>query len=136
MLGKKGRYRCIKGISKMIPITAINGIEGVVRMTAIKDRAIGYINEMPEEKVHSLIEIIHYLAEEKHPLEISSIEELYKRLDEGLDDVANGRGKPLAEAMKDIREKLTQKHRRIPLKERLKSCSGEYEFEEWDTGGI
>lgn len=77
-------------------------------MTAIRDRAIGYINEMPEEKVHSLIEIIHYLAEEKHPLEISSMEELYKRLDEGLDDVANGRGKPLAEAMKDIRKELAQ----------------------------
>ena len=45
---------------------------------------------------------------ENHPLEVSSKEELYKRLNEGLDDVANGRGKPLEEAMKDIRKELAQ----------------------------
>jgi hypothetical protein len=62
-------------------------------MVAIRNKKTEYINEIPEEK---------------HPLEISSMEELYNRMDEGLDDVANGRGKPLAEAMKDIRKELAQ----------------------------
>jgi len=78
-------------------------------MTAIRDRAIGYINELPEEKLHSLIEIIHYLKEEKHPLEISSKEELYKKLDKGLSDIKNGRVRPFDDVMDEIMDSLQQR---------------------------
>jgi len=77
-------------------------------MTAIRSEAIGYINDFSEEKMMGVIKFLRSVNAAKHPLEITSKEELYKRLEEGMDDIANGRGKPLEESMKDIRKELAQ----------------------------
>jgi hypothetical protein len=63
-------------------------------VTAIKDSAIGYTKEMPEEK---------------HPLEISSTEELYRKLDKGLSDIENGRVRPFDDVMDEIMDNLQKR---------------------------
>ncbi|MCL1884952.1 MAG: hypothetical protein FWF81_14495 [Defluviitaleaceae bacterium] len=75
-------------------------------MTAVRNEAIGYINEMPEEKLTSALDFLRGLCEKKHPLEITSEEEFYNKLEEGLDDMRNGRGVPIEDAMRDLRQRV------------------------------
>jgi len=60
-------------------------------MVAIREKAIGYINELPEESLVNVISYLRFLVEQKHPLEVTSKEELYRRIDEGLEDARQGR---------------------------------------------
>ena len=78
-------------------------------MTAIRSRAIEFIHEIPEEKLTSLLDYMQFLCEKRHPLEITSKEQLYRHLDEGMDDIKNGRFLPFDEAMREIRQELKQK---------------------------
>jgi hypothetical protein len=78
-------------------------------MTAIKDEAIGYINAMPEEKMISAISFLRKLQGAKHPLEITSKKELYKKLDKGMDDIKNGRVYPFDEVMDEIMDDLQKR---------------------------
>ena len=48
------------------------------------------------------------LKAEKHPIKVSNKDELYKKLQEGLDDIENGRAQPFDEAMREIRKELAQ----------------------------
>jgi len=77
-------------------------------MTAMKSEAIGYINELSEEKMISVLNFLRSIRMAKHPLEVSSKEELYRKLNEGLDDIENGLVQPFEEAMQDIRKELAQ----------------------------
>jgi hypothetical protein len=77
-------------------------------MTAIRSEAIGYINDFPEEKLMGVIKFLRSVHATKHPLEITSKEELYRHLEEGMDDIKNGRSQPFEESMQDIRKELAQ----------------------------
>jgi len=78
-------------------------------MTAIKNEAIGYINELPEEKLIAVINFLRNLQTAKHPLEISCKKELYKKLDKGLEDVENGRARPFDDVMDEIMHDLQKR---------------------------
>ena len=77
-------------------------------MLAIRERAIGYLNEVPEEKLPGVIDYLRFVCEPKHPLEVTTREEFYRRIDEGLEDMRQGRVQPFEEAMQEIRQKLAQ----------------------------
>ena len=51
-------------------------------MLAIREMAIEYLNEVPEEKLPGVIDYLRFVCEPKNPLEVTSKEELYKRIDE------------------------------------------------------
>jgi len=76
--------------------------------TSMKSKAITYIHELPDETLPSALSYLRYLSEKKHPLEVTSIEEVYARIEEGLEDVRQGRVRPFREAMQDIRRELAQ----------------------------
>jgi len=78
-------------------------------MVAIREKAIGYINEMPEERLAGVVSYLQFLVAQKHPLEITSKEELYREIDKGLDDIEHGRVRPFEDAMDDILDSLRQR---------------------------
>ena len=78
-------------------------------MTAIRNEAIGYINELSEEKLMGAIDYLRNLCEKKHPFEITSKEDLYSKIDEGLEDVQQGRVRPFKEAMTDMRKRIAER---------------------------
>jgi predicted transcriptional regulator len=78
-------------------------------MMTIRNEAIGYINELPEERLESAITYLRNLCEKKHPLEVSSAEELHAKIEEGLEDVRQGRTRPFKEAMADIRKRIAER---------------------------
>ena len=49
------------------------------------------------------LQVLRVLYEKKHPLKIASEEDFYNKLEEGLDDMLNGRGVPIEDAMYDLR---------------------------------
>ncbi|MCL2603445.1 MAG: hypothetical protein FWD90_03090 [Defluviitaleaceae bacterium] len=77
-------------------------------MLAIKEKAIGYINEMPDERLASALDYLRFLCERKPPFEIIAKDEFYNKINEGMDDMRQGNVQPLATAMADIRRELTQ----------------------------
>ena len=77
-------------------------------MTAIRNEAIGYINELPEEKLVSALEYLKRLCEKEHPLQVKSKEELYSRIDAGLDDLKNCRGEPFEDTIRDLRQRIAR----------------------------
>jgi len=77
-------------------------------MLAVREKAIEYINEIPEERLVSALDYLRFLCEPKHPLGVQSKEELYSRIDEGLDDIQNGKVQPFDEAMQEIRQDLVR----------------------------
>ena len=78
-------------------------------MTAIMNEAIGYLNQLPEAELINVTEYLKRLSEKKHSLEITSKEELYRKIDKGLDDIKNGRSRPFGEAMDDIMSGLQKR---------------------------
>lgn len=77
-------------------------------MLAIRSEAIGYINEMSEEKLTSALEFLRGLCDKNHPLEITSKEELFKKLEVGLDDMKHGRGEPFEDTIRGLRNMVVQ----------------------------
>jgi len=77
-------------------------------MLAVREKAIEYINEIPEDRLASALDYLRFLCEPKNPLEVSSLEELYNRIDEGLEDIQRGRVQPFNEAIQEIRQELAQ----------------------------
>ncbi|MCL2362349.1 MAG: hypothetical protein FWC73_11130 [Defluviitaleaceae bacterium] len=71
-------------------------------MVAIRNKAIEYINELPEERLVSALNYLRFLGEQTHPLEITSKEVLYRKIDNGLEDVAHGRVRPFDDVMEEI----------------------------------
>ena len=76
--------------------------------TAIRKEAIEYINELPEEKLGNVITYLRNIGAKKNPVEVTTKEELYARLEEGLEDIRQGRVQPFDEAMREIRQELEQ----------------------------
>jgi predicted transcriptional regulator len=76
--------------------------------TAIRNEAIGYINELPEDKLDAVLHYLREIRTKKNPVEVSTKEELYRRLEEGLDDIANGRVHSLEEVMREARAVIDQ----------------------------
>jgi len=74
--------------------------------TTIRNEVIGYINELPEDKLYSALDYIRFLCEKKYHVGISSEEELFNEIEKGLEDVRQGRVRPFKEAMADIRKRV------------------------------
>ena len=77
-------------------------------MLAVKERAISYINEMPEEQVASALDYLRFLCEQRFPFEITNKDELYRKIGEGLEDMQQGRVQPFAESMQEVRQELAR----------------------------
>ena len=77
--------------------------------TIIRNEVIGYINELPEDKLYSALDYIRFLREKKYPVEISIEEELFDEIEKGLEDVRQGRVRPFKEAMADIRKRASER---------------------------
>jgi len=75
-------------------------------MLAIKEKAIGYINEMPDERLASALDYLRFLCEHKLPYEVTTKAKFFNKIDEGLADMKHGRMQPLDEAMWEIRQGL------------------------------
>lgn len=73
-------------------------------MIDIRSEIMGYINEIPEERLPSALDYLRFLCETKNPLEITSKKELYRKIDEGLDDLEHGRDEPFEDTMRDLRQ--------------------------------
>jgi len=71
-------------------------------MFAARKIAMEYLNEVPEEKLPGVIDYLRFICEPKNPLELTSKEDLYRRIDEGLEDVQQGRVRPFEDAMNEI----------------------------------
>ncbi|MCL2198658.1 MAG: hypothetical protein FWB80_07025 [Defluviitaleaceae bacterium] len=72
--------------------------------TAIRNEVISYINELPEDKLSSALDYVRSLREKKHPWEATCIEDVYRSIEEGLDDLENGRCEPFEDTMRDLRK--------------------------------
>jgi len=59
-------------------------------MLAVKEMAIRYINEMPEERLESALDYLQLLCEKEPPFAVNSKDDLYKKIDEGLEDMRQG----------------------------------------------
>ena len=77
-------------------------------MLAVRERAVEYLNAVPEEKLPGVIDYLRFVCEPKNPAEVTTKEELYRRIDEGMEDMRQGRVKPFDEAMREIRQELAQ----------------------------
>jgi len=79
-------------------------------MTAmtIRNEAIGYINELPEDKLDIVINYLRNIRAKKNPVEVTTKEELYRRLEEGLDDIKNGRVHPFEDVMREVHDLIDQ----------------------------
>ncbi|MCL2665400.1 MAG: hypothetical protein FWE82_07295 [Defluviitaleaceae bacterium] len=77
-------------------------------MLAIKEKAISYINEMPDERLASALDYLRFLCERKPPFEITAKDEFSAKINEGIDDMQQGNVQPLAMFMADIRRELAQ----------------------------
>jgi predicted transcriptional regulator len=77
-------------------------------MLAIKERAINYINEMPDERLASALDYLRFLCEREPTFEITTKDKFYAKINEGMDDMRQGNVQPLAMAMADIRRELSQ----------------------------
>ncbi|MCL2050058.1 MAG: hypothetical protein FWG87_15160 [Defluviitaleaceae bacterium] len=71
-------------------------------MTAMRNEAIAYINKMPEEKIENAVNYLRLLHEKRNPAEASGIEEVYERIEAGLEDFKHGRSRPFEEVMGEI----------------------------------
>ncbi|MCL1884141.1 MAG: hypothetical protein FWF81_10380 [Defluviitaleaceae bacterium] len=76
--------------------------------TTIRNEAIGYINELPEDKLDVVVNYLRNIRAKKNPLEVTTKEELYRRLEEGLDDIENGRVYPFEDVMREMRDLIKQ----------------------------
>jgi hypothetical protein len=85
-------------------------LKGSATMTAatIRTNLIEYVNELPEEKLPSLLDYVRFLCEKRNPAEVTTLEEVYQRIDEGLDDLAHNRSEPFEDTMRDLREMVAQ----------------------------
>lgn|GEM_PF-1005701 len=68
---------------------------------AIRNELTGYINELPEEKLSSVLDYVLFLREKKYSWEATSIEDVYRNIEEGLDDIKHGRVFPLEDVMRE-----------------------------------
>ena len=57
---------------------------------------------------HPFFDIMRFVSAANHPLEATNKEEIYKWIDEGMEDIQQGRTQPLNEAMQEVRRELTQ----------------------------
>ncbi|MCL1884131.1 MAG: hypothetical protein FWF81_10325 [Defluviitaleaceae bacterium] len=73
-------------------------------ITAIKDEVIGYMNDLPEEKLSSLLDYARFLRKKNHSWEATCIEDVYRSIEEGLDDIKHGRFYPLEDVMREAHE--------------------------------
>jgi len=80
--------------------------KGATVMQAVKERAINYINEMPEEQVFSALDYLRFLSERRPSYEITTKEEFYKNIEEGLEDIRQGRVRPFRDVMDEIKNEL------------------------------
>ena len=82
----------------------------MIHMTAmtIRNEAIGYINELPEDKLDIVINYLRNIRAKKNPVEVTTKEELYRRLEEGLDDIKNGRVHPFEDVMREVHDLIDQ----------------------------
>jgi hypothetical protein len=70
---------------------------------AIRNEAIGYINELPDEKLRIVINYLRNIGAKKNPVEVTTKEELYARLEAGLEDIRHGRVTSMEEVMREAR---------------------------------
>jgi len=75
--------------------------------TAIRTEVIGYINELSEDKLSSALDYVLFLREKKHPWEATCIEDVYRNIEEGLDDLKHGRCEPFEDTMRDLRKMVS-----------------------------
>ncbi|MCL1884132.1 MAG: DUF2281 domain-containing protein [Defluviitaleaceae bacterium] len=73
-------------------------------ITVIRDEVIGYINELPEEKLSSLLDYARFLRKKNHSWEATCIEDVYRNIEEGLDDLKHGRCEPFEDTMRDFKK--------------------------------
>ena len=73
-------------------------------IATLREEAIGYINDLPEDKLVGLLDYMQFLCEKSHPFVVNSLEELYAAIDEGLEDLKHGRHEPFEDTMRDLRK--------------------------------
>jgi len=61
-----------------------------------------------EKQIASALDYLCFLCEKRFPFEVTSRNELYRKIDEGLEDMRQGRVQPFAETMQEVRQGLEQ----------------------------
>ena len=77
-------------------------------MLAVRERAVEYLNAVPEEKLPGVIDYLRFVCEPKNPAEVTTKEELYRRIDEGMEDMRQGRVYPLEDVMREAHTLIDQ----------------------------
>jgi len=77
-------------------------------MLATRERAVEYLYEIPEDKLPGVIDYLRFMCAPQNPVEVTTKEEFIRRIEEGLDDIQQGRVLPLDEAMQEIKQALAQ----------------------------
>ncbi|MCL1843027.1 MAG: hypothetical protein FWF79_04380 [Defluviitaleaceae bacterium] len=77
-------------------------------MTATRERVLQQLEYVPEDKLQSLFDYMRFVCEPSPPYEITTKEEFYRNIEEGLEDVRQGKVQPAEEAFEDIWQELAK----------------------------
>jgi len=77
-------------------------------MIVTREIAMRQLERVPENKLQGLFDYMRFVCEPSPPYEVTTKEEFYKNIEEGLEDMRQGRVQPYEEAFEDIRQELAQ----------------------------
>ena len=75
-------------------------------MVAMREVAIRELERVPDDRLQGVIESIRLACEPSPPYEVKTKEEFYSNIEEGLEDMRQGRVRPYREVFKEIKDEL------------------------------
>ena len=78
-------------------------------MMAIRENAMRQLEIVPDEKLQWVIDYMRLVCESSPPYEVTTKEVFYRNLDEGLEDMRQGRVRPFQDAMTELMGELQQR---------------------------
>jgi predicted transcriptional regulator len=75
-------------------------------MIAMRELAMQELARVPEDRLQGVIESIRLACEPSPPYEVTTKEEFYRNIEEGLEDMRQGRVRPYREVFREIKDEL------------------------------
>lgn len=78
-------------------------------MIAMRESAMRQLERLPEDKLQGVIDYMRLICEPSPPYDVATKEEFYTKIEEGLEDLQQGRARPFRDVMKEIKSELQQR---------------------------
>jgi len=75
-------------------------------MVAIRESAMRQLERLPEDKLQGVIDYMRFMCEPSPPYDVATEEEFHTRIEEGLEDMRQGKVRPFRDVMKEIKGEL------------------------------